>query len=121
DATVTGVQTCALPILVRIDPCQAQIRYRAHGEADARANRLPKDFLRIFDHRGDVDRAWVQGFSTREGEQVLDQSGASPGRVQGSLQQASNVRITANAFLSEFKVADDRCQQIVEVVRDAAS
>ena len=65
-------------------------------------------------------RAWVQGLSARECEQVPDQIRSSPRRFQRGLEQASDAGFSANPLLSKFKIADDGCQQVVEVMCDAA-
>ena len=68
----------------------------------------------------DVDGDRLQRLAAGEGEQALDQHLGALGRLDRAVDQAL-LAIAADAPpLEQIETADDRSEQIVEIVRDAA-
>ena len=70
--------------------------------------------------RGDIDRLRPQLLTPRESEHALGQRRAALGALDRAVDQAQQRRIVGQSFAQQLEIAEDRHQQIVEVVRDAA-
>ena len=69
---------------------------------------------------GQVQRLHIQFLAAGEGQHALGQDGAALRAQHGIVQQARQLRIVGQALAQQFQAAQDRHQQIVEVVRHAA-
>ena len=62
----------------------------------------------------------IEFLAARKGEHALRQRRAALRAADGIVDQASDWGHRAHALASEFEAAEDRHQQVVEIVRDAA-
>ena len=67
-----------------------------------------------------VDRLRLQGLAPRKGEQALNQGFGALGGLQGAFDHALRPGVATALALEHVQAADDRHQQVVEVVSDAA-
>jgi hypothetical protein len=79
----------------------------------------PQQVLETGDERTDVRRFWVEGLPPTEGEELRRQLRAILGCVQRLFDMLA-LAGSADMGIVHFQIGDDRCQEIVEIVRDAA-
>ena len=72
------------------------------------------------DQRGDVHGLRLELLAAREGEQAGGERGAALGAVDGAVEQSAELRIVGQTLAQQVEVAEDRGQQVVEVVREPA-
>ena len=94
------------------------------GDIDDHLDLRPRRARDQIGHAGhqpfEIDRGRLQRLAPREGEQALDQSLGALGRLQRAVDQPFLARTAQAVAVEQIEAADDRRQQIVEIVRDAA-
>ena len=87
---------------------------------DRRIERPADQIGHAVEQRADVDRARLKVLAARESEQALDQRRRPARRLKRGVDQAMRLVVGRQPAAQQVEVADDRGQQIVEIVRDAA-
>ena len=107
--------------LRRVGERGRQIGRRPHGDVDRRADRAAQQLRHAGDHPVEVGRRRVHALLAREGEQLSGEAGAPLGGGERRGQEAPIARSSSDdePRLEQFDIADDRGQQIVEIMRDA--
>ena len=80
----------------------------------------PEQVRHVLHQPVDVDRLHLERMLAREGEQALHQRRGALGGLAGIGEPAAHALLAVEAAQREIEIADDRGEQIVEVVRDAA-
>ena len=107
--------------LVGVDPRRRQVGRAGDIDLDRRPDRAGERSLIPLEQPADVDRARLQVLAAGEGEQALDQGRrAARGLERDVDQPVRSCLAGGNLAAQQVEVADDRGQQIVEVVGDPA-
>jgi hypothetical protein len=93
-----------------------EVRY----ELDGRTERPPQEIAHIVDQPRDIDRFGPQFLAAGESEQALGQGGTALCGAAGAIDQAARAVVAVEASSQHFEIAEDRHQEVVEVVRQAA-
>ena len=88
-------------------------------ELDRLAQRPPQQICKIGDERADVSRFRIERLSPAEGEQLSSELRAILRRVVSLFGELALLGI-AETRGEHFQIGDDRRQEVVEIVRDAA-
>ena len=89
-------------------------------DLDPRPDRASQQLLDIANQGADRQRPRLQGLAPREGEQPLDQRLRACGGLHGAIDQLRRACVMRVAVRQQVERAQDRGQQIVEIVGDAA-
>ena len=97
-----------------------QIGRVADLDLDRRIERAADQVVHALEQSADVDRPRSEILPPREGEQPLHQCRRAARRLQRGVDQPLSTRRSRQAPTQQIEVADDRGEQVVEVVGDAA-
>jgi hypothetical protein len=106
--------------LVRVGLRRRQLRAEIDAQVDGRTERRTDQADHAFHKPGYLDRDGLERLAPRKGEQALDQGFGALGRLQRTIDQPPLALAADPAPDQHVEAADDRCQQIVEVVRHPA-
>ncbi|PAV93239.1 hypothetical protein WR25_13223 [Diploscapter pachys] len=106
--------------LVAIGDRRQQPFGRVDDQLDLRADRRREQRRHVARQGDQIDRIGLQRLAPREGEQALHQGAGALGRLDRAVQQAEAAVAVGELAAQEIETAQDRGQQIVEIVRDAA-
>src|SRR5207244_12925373 len=91
-----------------------------HLEPDVLADHTLEHPLDVGDDLVEVEYRGLHHLSASEGQQLPGEVGCAIGRAHDAGQAGSRVAAVVQLSLGELRVAPDREQEIVEVVRDTA-
>jgi hypothetical protein len=104
--------------LLGIDSRRRQVRAQVEGDFDLGPDAGADQVAHVEDQACDVDRARLQRLSARKSQQALDQQLGPFGRLQRHIDQPKLSRVVRAAPVEQIEAADDRRQEIVEIVGD---
>ncbi len=106
--------------LVGVDLHQAEVGRKPDLDGGHGAQRLLQEIAQLVDEPPQFDGLRTQFLSSSEGQHALGQRRAALGRLNGVVEKRHDLRIVGDSLAHEIETAEDRRQQIVEVVRHAA-
>src|SRR6476659_8290456 len=83
------------------------------------SDRATNDVLKFPDQLSDINDSWLEFLPPRKGEQLRGQAGAAIGGALCGLGQSFDRVIGSRRVLDALEIADNRGEQIVEVVSNA--
>ena len=112
------IEHCVLQ-LGRVDHRRARLGRNGDLELDRLAERAAQKLGVVEDMTADIDRLRIEGLAPGEGEELGGELGAVLRRALGLAHELAMVRIGEH-WGEKLEIADDRGQDVVEVVGDAA-
>ena len=105
--------------LAGIDPCHPEVRGQLGGHVDTFAERAPQQLGHADRRVVEIDHGRLQGAAPAERQEPAGEPRTHAGGLFGPADEIT-IHLVFKSHVEQLEIAGDDCQQIVEVVREAA-